>query len=67
MTKRERDALRKAMGDYIASEGCSCCRSSDRHAEALNRIGRLLGVRKTKDWHGPGENGYNFYQFAEDS
>lgn len=49
--------LRRAIADYMYSEGCSCCRGSDhdKHAEI---IAKLLKVPKYKDG-----SGYNFPKF----
>ena len=50
--------VRQAVADYIRSEGCSCCRSSDhdKHAEAL---AKLLDVPMYDDG-----SGYDFYKFC---
>lgn len=50
--------IRRALADYIASEGCSCCRDSDRHEEAAKRLGKLLRVKKYPD-----TGSYNFYAY----
>jgi len=48
-------AIRQAFGDYVASEGCSCCRNIDNHERAAERLGELLGVDKYSD-----NSGYDF-------
>ena len=50
--------LRKAIADYIQSEGCSCCEgiNHDEHKEILAKI---LKIPKHKDG-----SGYNFNKFA---
>jgi hypothetical protein len=44
-------ALRTAVADYMASEGCSCCRGDD-HEQHADRLGELLGVPKYDDGSG---------------
>ena len=34
MKTRERDELRRAVADYMQSEGCSCCQDDVAHAQA---------------------------------
>jgi hypothetical protein len=64
MTKQERAELRRLLGDYIASEGCSCCENIDEHKAAGDALGKLLKVSKYKDG-----SGYDFrrYRSLEDS
>ncbi len=50
--------LRTAIADYKYAEGCSCCRSIEKHAEAESRIAFLLGVPEYSDG-----SGYDFKQF----
>ena len=52
MTTKELTEIRRAVADYMASEGCSCCGDSDKHAEDAVRLGILLRVPKYKDWSG---------------
>ena len=48
--------LRTAIGDYVSSEGCSCCQDKEAHDAALVALGEFLGV--------PAEDGWcNFRQF----
>lgn len=49
--------IRKAVADYMFSEGCSCCRNVDAHAAAKRELAKLLRVPSDKE-------GYSdFYQF----
>lgn len=50
----DRVMLRRAIANYIGSEGCSCCRGRD-HEEHKAVIARLLKVRRYKD-----DSGWNF-------
>jgi hypothetical protein len=54
----ERAALRQAVADYMASEGCGCCRDTDAYARAKARLAKLLKVPKYKDL-----SGYDFSRF----
>jgi hypothetical protein len=58
MTKAERDELRRAFAEYVASEGCSCCRNQEAHDIAAARIGKLLRVPKYEDG-----SGYDFWRY----
>jgi hypothetical protein len=53
--------IRKALSQYIRSEGCSCCRNEDKHREAAVKLAELLDIPKYSDG-----SGYNFYKFSED-
>ena len=53
--------IRRALADYIASEGCSCCEDGDEHKEAKIRLAALLDVPLYDD-----KSGYDFYQFESD-
>jgi hypothetical protein len=59
MTRKEYKELRAALADYIASEGCSCCRNIEAHDEAAARLAKLLKVPRYSDG-----SGYDFYRFA---
>ena len=50
--------IRRALADYIASEGCSCCRNVERHDEAAQRLALLLDVPRYDD-----QCGFDFYRF----
>lgn len=54
------EKIRKAIADYMYSEGCSCCRGSD-HDEHKKIIAELLGVPMYDD-----ESGYDFSKFRSD-
>jgi hypothetical protein len=49
--------MRKAFGDYVMTEGCSCCQNIKGHEEAANAIGKLLRTPKYSDG-----SGYDFYK-----
>lgn len=51
--------IRHAVADYMASEGCDCCRNIDKHDAAEKRIAKLLKVPMYSD-----KSGYNFSKFA---
>lgn len=50
--------IRRALADYIASEGCSCCRDTEAHDEAAKRLAKLLNVKKYEDG-----SGYDFGRY----
>ena len=56
--KAFRKELRQALADYISSEGCSCCESTDDHAAAKARLGKMLNVPQYDDG-----SGYDFYKY----
>lgn len=58
MTKQEREKLRRAVADYMWSEGCACCRNTLQHDRHLAVLGELLKVEKYSDG-----SGYNFGQY----
>ena len=58
MTKTERSALRTAVADYMASEGCSCCRDTEAHKKHEKRLARLLAAPMYAD-----KSGYDFFRF----
>ncbi len=47
----QRDALRRAVADYMQSEGCSCCQDTDAHKLHREALAKLLGVRKRHDYY----------------
>ena len=49
--------VRRAVADYISSEGCSCCRGS-KHDEHKAELAKLLRVPKYDD-----DSGFNFGHF----
>jgi len=56
--KTEVAKIRHALADYMRAEGCSCCRNSEAHQAAAERLARLLRVPKYQDG-----SGYNFARF----
>lgn len=53
--------IRRAVADYIRSEGCSCCQNQPAHDEAGKRLGKLLKVKKYADG-----SGYDFHAYSSD-
>lgn len=49
--------LREAVANYMYSEGCSCCRSSN-HDENAEALAKLLSFKKFSD-----KSGYDFYSY----
>lgn len=60
IAKRKLDfnELRRAVADYMYSEGCSCCRDIDAHTNALVRLAEMLDIPKFSDG-----SGFDFYKF----
>lgn len=58
MTPAERKELRTAVADYMRAEGCSCCRDTEGHEKAKERIAKLLKVPRYSDG-----SGYDFSKF----
>lgn len=54
-----RDEVRQAFADYVASEGCSCCRNTEAHEESFDTIAMLLNIPRYKDG-----SGWNVYKFT---
>lgn len=54
-----RSELRRALADYMRTEGCSCCRNNEAHAEAEARLAKLLKVPRYEDG-----SGYDFGRYA---
>lgn len=52
-------ALRRAVADYMASEGCGCCSNHIQHKEDEHALAKLLDVPAFKDG-----SGYDFRLFA---
>ena len=50
--------IRRAIANYMRSEGCSCCQDIDGHEKHLKRVARLLSVPKYDDG-----SGYDFGPF----
>lgn len=51
-------ALRRALADYMRSEGCDCCSDRNAHADHKRVLAELLDVPPYKDG-----SGYNFGLF----
>lgn len=58
MTPFERKEIRRAIADYMRSEGCSCCRDADGHTNAAERLALILKVPRYSD-----DSGFNFSKF----
>jgi len=56
----EIEKIRKAIAEYMYSEGCSCCRNISKHEENIKNIAKLLGVEQYSDG-----SGYNFMQYID--
>ena len=50
--------LRRAVANYMGSEGCSCCENVDAHREHAAELARLLNVPMYDDG-----SGYNFAKY----
>ena len=50
--------VRRAVADYMQSEGCSCCENIEDHNEHEARLAKLLRVPKYRDG-----DGYDFARF----
>jgi hypothetical protein len=51
-------AVRRAFADYVASEGCDCCKNAEKHDAAMKRLARLLDIPPYSD-----KSGYDIYRF----
>lgn len=51
-TAKTIETIRRAVADYMQSEGCSCCRDSEAHKEHAAALAKLLKVPKYKDGSG---------------
>lgn len=56
----EMEALRRAIAEYMASEGCSCCGDYDKHKEDKARLAKMLDVPMYSDG-----SGYDFGPFRK--
>ena len=54
----ELKAIRAALADYMASEGCGCCENTDEHNAAEARLAKLLRVPAYDD-----NSGFDFGKF----
>lgn len=57
-THSELGEIRRAVADYMWSEGCSCCRDTEAHDENKATLAKLLKVPKYDDG-----SGYDFSPF----
>ncbi len=53
-----RREVRRAVADYMSSEGCSCCRNVPMHALNAEHLAELLRVPKYDD-----SSGFDFQRF----
>lgn len=51
--------IRRALADYMQSEGCSCCRDDEAHKKHKQHLAYLLEVPPYED-----NSGWNFDKFA---
>lgn len=51
--------VRASFADYVKSEGCSCCRNTIKHDEAMEKLAALLEIEPYKDG-----SGFNVYKYA---
>ena len=51
--------MRRAVADYMRTEGCSCCRDIEGHDKAKKRLAKLLNVPQYDDG-----SGFDFYRFS---
>ena len=51
--------IRRAVANYIGTEGCSCCRVIPDHDEHKAALGKLLRVKKYADG-----SGYDFGKYT---
>lgn len=50
--KKTISEIRQAFADYVYSEGCSCCRNTGEHTKAMDKLGKLLKMKKYSDGSG---------------
>jgi excinuclease UvrABC ATPase subunit len=60
--EEQKGNIRKAVADYMSSEGCSCCGDYEAHKDHKNALGVLLDVPKYDD-----DSGYDFQQVLKSS
>lgn len=56
--KVDLQTVRRAIADYMRSEGCTCCQDTEAHAEHKKALALLLGVPMHEDG-----SGYDFSKF----
>jgi hypothetical protein len=52
--------IRRAVANYMHSEGCSCCQDAEAHREHTAALAKMLRVPMFSD-----KSGYNFNKFRE--
>jgi len=55
-----RKQIRRAVANYMRSEGCSCRRNIEEHRKHKEELGKLLGVPEYGD-----KSGYDFFKFKD--
>ena len=60
--KLNKEDVRRAIADYMQSEGCSCCSDSEGHREHEEVLAKLLDVPVYDDG-----SGYDFGKFTSKS
>lgn len=50
--------IRRAVANYMYSEGCSCCQDTDAHTKHEKKLAELLEVEPYDD-----NSGYNFSKY----
>jgi hypothetical protein len=58
-TTIELATIRQAVGDYMQSEGCSCCSDTEAHRKHKKRLAALLNVPIYRDG-----SGFDFERFC---
>lgn len=58
MSAQQIVTVRRAVADYMQSEGCGCCRDVDAHREHTARLAALLEVPMYAD-----KSGYDFARY----
>ena len=61
MTTKRIENIRRAVADYMRSEGCACCQNVEKHKQAKATLASLLEVPMYDDL-----SGYNFNQFSSE-
>ena len=54
----DKEKIRRAVADYMYSEGCSCCQDVDAHREHKRILAELLDVEMYSDG-----SGYDFSKY----
>lgn len=59
--EKKLENIRKAVADYMRSEGCDCCQNREEHEKHTAYLASLLEVPMYDD-----ASGYDFNQFSSD-